>query len=213
MANKREVDLAAKTTLTGADHVRIVGDNGISYKNLLSSFVSYIKGAIADATTSVSGWMSASDKTKLNGIDTGATKIRVKGNSEGTYRTGDVNITAANVGAVPTTRTVNSKALSSNISLTYTDVGAAAANHNHEITFTKKTVTSGSNTISANSTKSITASLNSNTTGIVGITFSNANVRLRSFSISSNTLTVVAENTSSASVTTTMTVTHITIQI
>lgn len=34
-------------------------------------------------------------------------------------------------GKVPTTRTVNGKALSSNISLSYGDVGAAAANHSH----------------------------------------------------------------------------------
>ena len=48
----------------------------------------------------------------------------VKGNAESTYRTGDVNLTAANVGAVPTSRTVNNKALSSNISLTASDVSA-----------------------------------------------------------------------------------------
>lgn len=39
--------------------------------------------------------------------------------------------TAAEVGAVPTSRTVNGKALSANISLTYSDVGAAAASHTH----------------------------------------------------------------------------------
>ena len=50
----------------------------------------------------------------------------VKGNSESSYRTGDVNITAANVGAVPTSRTVNSKALSSDITLSASDVGAVS---------------------------------------------------------------------------------------
>lgn len=39
----------------------------------------------------------------------------VKGSSESSYRTGQVNITPDNVGAVPITRTVNGKALSSNI--------------------------------------------------------------------------------------------------
>lgn len=48
----------------------------------------------------------------------------VKGNAETTYRTGDVNLTPANIGAVPTSRTVNNKALSANISLTASDVGA-----------------------------------------------------------------------------------------
>ena len=37
----------------------------------------------------------------------------------------------ANLGAVPTTRTVNNKALSSDITLTASDVGAAASNHTH----------------------------------------------------------------------------------
>lgn len=154
--DRREIDLSAKTTLEGTDHVRIVGANGTSYTNLLSSLITYIKGAISNATTTVSGWMSATDKTKLDGITTGATKTRVKGNSEGTYRTGDVNLTCANIGAVPTTRTVNSKALSSNITLSaadvsavpttrtvnskalssnitlgYSDVGAAASSHTH----------------------------------------------------------------------------------
>ncbi|MCM1136329.1 MAG: hypothetical protein NC400_12240 [Clostridium sp.] len=39
--------------------------------------------------------------------------------------------TAAQVGAVPTTRKVNNKALSADISLSATDVGAAAASHSH----------------------------------------------------------------------------------
>lgn len=42
----------------------------------------------------------------------------------------DISLTAADVGAVPTGRTVNGKALSADISLTATDVGAAAASHN-----------------------------------------------------------------------------------
>lgn len=42
-----------------------------------------------------------------------------------------VNVTPANIGAVPTSRTINSKALSGNISLTASDVGAASSSHNH----------------------------------------------------------------------------------
>lgn len=55
----------------------------------------------ATATTSAAGLMSSDDKTKLNGIETGAqvnTITGVKGNSETNYRTGNVNITAANIG-------------------------------------------------------------------------------------------------------------------
>ena len=44
-----------------------------------------------------------------------------------------VNITPSNIGAVPTNRTVNGKALSSNISLTASDVGAAASSHGNHV--------------------------------------------------------------------------------
>lgn len=54
------------------------------------------------ASTSAAGLMSATDKIKLNGIESGAqanTVTGVKGNAESTYRTGQVNITPANIGA------------------------------------------------------------------------------------------------------------------
>ena len=56
----------------------------------------------SNATTSAAGLMSAADKTKLNGIAAGAqvnSVTGVKGNAETTYRTGQVNLTAANIGA------------------------------------------------------------------------------------------------------------------
>lgn len=56
------------------------------------------------ATTSADGLMSSSDKVKLNGIAVGAqvnTITGVKGNEESSYRTGNVNLTAENVGAIP----------------------------------------------------------------------------------------------------------------
>ena len=40
-------------------------------------------------------------------------------------QTGGVNLTASDVGAVPASRTVNGKALSANITLSASDVGAA----------------------------------------------------------------------------------------
>lgn len=55
----------------------------------------------SNATTSVAGLMSSTDKTKLDGIETGAqvnTITGVKGDSESTYRTGNINITKANIG-------------------------------------------------------------------------------------------------------------------
>ena len=54
------------------------------------------------ATQSAAGLMSSTDKTKLDGIASGAqvnSITGVKGNSETNYRTGDVNLTAANIGA------------------------------------------------------------------------------------------------------------------
>lgn len=55
------------------------------------------------ATQSAIGLMSAADKKKLDGIASGAqvnTVTGVKGNTESSYRTGNVNITPANVGAI-----------------------------------------------------------------------------------------------------------------
>lgn len=53
------------------------------------------------ASQSSSGLMSSTDKTKLDGIESGAqrnTVLGVKGSSESAYRTGNVNITKANIG-------------------------------------------------------------------------------------------------------------------
>ena len=56
------------------------------------------------ATQSANGLMTAVDKKKLDGIASGAqvnSVTGVKGSAESTYRTGQVNLTAANVGAAP----------------------------------------------------------------------------------------------------------------
>lgn len=60
-------------------------------------------------------------------ITAGVGVTGVKGNDETDYRTGDVNLTPANIGAVPKDRKVNNKELSDNISLDYSDVGAIPA--------------------------------------------------------------------------------------
>lgn len=69
-----------------------------------------------EATTSNAGLMSASDKSKLNGIAAGAqvnTVTGVKGDSESKYRTGNINITKANIGLgnVDNTADVNKNVL------------------------------------------------------------------------------------------------------
>lgn len=53
----------------------------------------------SNATTSTAGLMSPDDKTVLNNLKTGVV-TGVKGNSETTYRTGNVNLTPEDIGAV-----------------------------------------------------------------------------------------------------------------
>lgn len=68
---------------------------------------------------------------KLATIEEGAqvnTVTGVKGTKESSYRTGNVSLTPANIGAVPTTRTVNGKELSSNITISKDDLGLANVN-------------------------------------------------------------------------------------
>ena len=82
-----------------------------------SSAVSFTQAEISDnASTSAAGWMSKDDKTKLNGIEAGAqvnTITGVKGGSETSYRTGNVNITATNIGLGNLTNNKQIKGLSS----------------------------------------------------------------------------------------------------
>lgn len=74
--------------------------------------------------------------SKLNGIESGAqvnTITGVKGNAESSYRTGNVNLTPANIGAVPTSRTVNGHALSANVTVTASDVGLGNVNNTSDL--------------------------------------------------------------------------------
>lgn len=74
--------------------------------------------------------------------------------------TGTVSLTAGDVGAVPTTRTVNNKALSSDITLTASDVGALASgttyvstvNGNSGAVTVQETLVSGTNIKTINNT-------------------------------------------------------------
>ena len=78
------------------------------------------------ATTSKDGLMSSEDKTKLDGIATGANKTVVDSSLSSSSRNPVQNkvINSALAGKVPTSRTVNGKALSSNIVLSASDVNA-----------------------------------------------------------------------------------------
>ena len=125
----------------------------VQLKNAADTPVVLSQATIPTATSEAAGVMSAADKGKLDGIASGATanKGTITGVTVGSaakVASGDVTIpvgststqgllklgTAAgdaaagnhsHTGYVPTARTVNGKALSANISLTASDVGAA----------------------------------------------------------------------------------------
>ena len=77
--------------------------------------------------------MSAADKVKLDGVATGAqvnSVTGVKGSAESSYRTGNVNLTAANVGAAPTSHNHSASNITSGtlpIARGGTGAGSAAA--------------------------------------------------------------------------------------
>lgn len=88
------VDLAAK-----ADDADTVGGNTVLTD--VPADAVFTDTTYSAATTSAAGLMSATDKSKLNGIASGAevnSITGVKGSAEETYRTGNVNITKANIG-------------------------------------------------------------------------------------------------------------------
>ena len=127
-----------------------------------SGAVSFSQAEISDnASTSAAGWMSKDDKVKLNGIETGAqvnTITGVKGNSETSYRTGNVNITASNIGLGNVTNNKQVKGLSSGTTsgnlvtwgsdgYTVVDSGIAKGSVTTKITLSGTDYTVSSNTI------------------------------------------------------------------
>ena len=84
---------------TATDNIAVKGLGSAAYT--ASSAYATANHTHSAATTSAAGFMSATDKAKLDGIEAGAqanTITGVKGNAESAYRTGQVNITAANIG-------------------------------------------------------------------------------------------------------------------
>ncbi len=102
----------------GQGHVTAVNTRNVTIPN-------------AAATTSAAGLMSSTDKKKLDGIEAGAQKNTVtgiKGNAESSYRTGNVNLTPANIGAAAASHT---HAISNITNLQTTLDGKAAKSHTH----------------------------------------------------------------------------------
>ena len=95
----KEVDLieyngsTAKTiNLTCSDNITITSSG---------STITIGGGTYSEATNTKNGLMSSTDKAKLDNIESGAQVniiTGVKGNAEGSYRTGNVNITPTNIG-------------------------------------------------------------------------------------------------------------------
>ena len=82
--------------------------------------------AHADATTSAAGFMSAADKTKLNGVATGANNY--------SHPTGDGNLHVPETGTTNNGKVLKAGSTAGSLSwgtLSYTDVGAAAESHTH----------------------------------------------------------------------------------
>ena len=92
------------------------------HKNAVTAKIAY--GSTATTASANGGSITVTDvKYDAQGHITGSTDRKIT-LSQTTY-------TLAGLGGVPTSRTINGKALTSNISLTAGDVGAAAADHTH----------------------------------------------------------------------------------
>ena len=88
-------DYVASISVSGRT-VTYKNKNGVNMGSITTQDTTY-----GLASQSGNGLMSANDKTKLDGIESGAQKntvLGVKGGSESAYRTGNVNITKANIG-------------------------------------------------------------------------------------------------------------------
>ena len=113
-----------KVTVDDEGHVSGVDNvvkNDITALGIPSQDTTY-----SNATTSLDGLLSSEDKTKLDGIASGATRVLVDSSitdsSSNPVRSSVIY--SALAGKVPTSRTVNGKALSGNITLTANDVKA-----------------------------------------------------------------------------------------
>ena len=88
-------DYVASISVSGRT-VTYKNKNGVNMGSITTQDTTY-----GLASQSSNGLMSSTDKTKLDGVESGAQKntvLGVKGSSESAYRTGNVNITKANIG-------------------------------------------------------------------------------------------------------------------
>lgn len=121
----KPISTATQTALNGKQATITGGASTITSTNLTANraLVSNANGkvAVSDVTSTELGYLdgvTSNIQTQLNGKLSSAPVTSVNS------KTGAVSLGAGDVGAVPTSRTVNNKALSANISLTASDVGA-----------------------------------------------------------------------------------------
>lgn len=109
--DKQKKITGAATTITDnnltADRALISNSSGkVAVSSVTSTELGYLDGVTGNIQTQLNSKLSSAPVTSVNS------------------KTGSVSLGAGDVGAVPTSRTVNNKALSANISLTASDVGA-----------------------------------------------------------------------------------------
>lgn len=118
---------AVTLNLKKGNGINITNSSGtitFAHSNSVTAKTAY--GSTATTASANGGSITVTDvKYDAQGHITGSTDRKIT-LSQTTY-------TLAGLGGVPTSRTVNGKALTSDISLTAGDVGAATANHTHDI--------------------------------------------------------------------------------
>ena len=107
-------------TIKGKLKQRTADGSNILHPETEADIVSYSNTVGGTSVTTVKG---ALDQI----ITAGVGVTGVKGNAESSYRSGNVNLEPDDIGAVPTSRKVNGQALSSDITLSASNVGAIAS--------------------------------------------------------------------------------------
>ena len=130
-----QVNGTAAATYNGGTAVtlNLKKGNGINITNSSGT----ITFAHSNSVTAKTAYGSTATTASANGGSITVTDVKydaqghITGSTDRKITLSQTTYTLAGLGGVPTSRTVNGKALTSNISLTAGDVGAATANHTH----------------------------------------------------------------------------------
>lgn len=148
-----------------------LSDHAEETKSIMKQIRAYIDKQDNTKVDKVSGKQlstndyTTAEKNKLNGIEAGAQKNTVtgiKGNEESSYRTGNVNLTPANIGAAAASHT---HTIANVTNLQTTLDGKAAASHTHAIS----NVTNLQTTLDGKAAKSHTHSASEITSGTLSM--------------------------------------------